>query len=114
VVIVGQNTGHNELLGGHGNNIIHAGPNGDVIWGDFEPSGDPTTQVNHLYGGPGNDIIYAAHGTNYIWAGGGSDIIHAHFGGGTIHCQSGSAHVFISHLSRHHYKLFGCHWITYD
>jgi hypothetical protein len=26
--------GHNELLGGHGDDSIHAGPWGDVIWGD--------------------------------------------------------------------------------
>jgi hypothetical protein len=114
VVIVGNNTGHNELLGGDGSNIIHAGPNGDVIWGDFEPTGDPTTQVNYLYGGPGNDIIYAAHGASYIWTGGGSDIVHATWGYGAIHCQSATVDVDISHSARHRYKLFGCHDITYD
>jgi hypothetical protein len=114
VVLVGPEPAHNELLGGHGNNTIHAGPDGDVIWGDFKPSGDPSTQVDYLYGGPGNDIIYAAHGTNHIWTGGGADIVHAHFGHGEIHCQSGAVHLYISHLSRPRYKLFGCRWITYD
>ena len=53
--LVPANIGHNLLLGGNGNNVIHAGPAGDVIWGDYKPSGDPTSQVNHLYGGPGTD-----------------------------------------------------------
>lgn len=105
--------GHNELLGGHGDNTIYAGPSGDVIWGDYKPSGDPTTQVNHLYGGPGDDFIYAAHGTNYIWTGGGTDVVHAHFGGGEIHCDSPTVTVYLSHMSRPHYKLFGCEHISY-
>ena len=105
--------GHNELLGGHGDNTIYAGSSGDVIWGDYKPSGDPVTQVNHLYGGAGDDIIYAAHGTNLIWTGGGRDIVHAHFGGGEIHCDSPTVTVFLSRMSRPHYKLFGCNHISY-
>jgi len=105
--------GHNELLGGHGNNVIHAGPHGDVIWGDYKPRGDPLTQVNHLYGGRGKDFIYAAHGSNYIWTGGGRDVVHAHFGRGAIHCQSPTVTVYLSHLNRHRYRLFGCRHISY-
>ena len=51
--LVPANIGHNELLGGHGNDVIHAGPAGDVIWGDYKPSGQPTTQVDTLVGGAG-------------------------------------------------------------
>src|SRR3954454_18631083 len=29
---------HNELHGGHGSATTHAGPWGDVIWGDYKPS----------------------------------------------------------------------------
>ncbi len=43
--------GHNELLGGHGNDTIFAGPQGDVIWGDYKPSGQPSSQVDRLTGG---------------------------------------------------------------
>ena len=32
---------HNELLGGHGNDAITGGDVGDVIWGDYKPSGQP-------------------------------------------------------------------------
>ncbi len=104
---------HNELLGGHGNNTIHAGPNGDVIWGDYKPSGWRPTQVNHLYGGPGNDVIYAAHGTSYIYTGRGHDVVHAHFGRGVIHCGSPTDIVYLSHRSRKRYKLVGCRIISY-
>ena len=110
---VSRHARHNELLGGHGNDRIHAGPWGDVIWGDYKPSGQPETQVDHLYGGPGKDFIYASHGTNVIRTGGGRDVIHAHFGRGTITCGSGHPIVYISHRSRPHYRLRGCHRISY-
>jgi hypothetical protein len=113
ITIVPATIGHNELLGGHGNNVIHAGPAGDVIWGDYKPTGGSAAQVNYLYGGAGNDFIYASHGTNYIWTGGGRDIVHAHFGGGEIHCDSSTVTVYLSHMSRRHYRLFGCRHISY-
>jgi hypothetical protein len=105
--------GHNELLGGHGNDAIHAGPAGDVIWGDFRPCCQPTRQVDHLYGGPGDDHIYASHGRNYIYTGGGRDLIHAHFGRGEIHCESPRVLVYLSHRSRADYRLFGCEHTSY-
>jgi hypothetical protein len=111
--LVPANIGHNELLGGHGDDIIYAGPNGDVIWGDYKPCCQPTTQVDHLYGGPGNDFIYASHGTDYIYSGGGNDVVHAHFGHGEIHCQSATVRVFLTHKSRHLYKLFGPCRVSY-
>src|SRR5262245_14686058 len=64
--VVSGRPGHNELLGGHGNDTIHAGPWGDVIWGDYKPSHQPREQFDHLWGGPGADYIYASHGHNAI------------------------------------------------
>jgi len=104
---------HNELLGGHGNDTIYAGPNGDVIWGDYKPAGQPTTQVDALYGGAGADFIYASHGTNQIFTGTGRDTVHAHFGRGAIHCGSPAAVVYISRRSRPGYTLFGCPNVSY-
>ncbi|MEA2385044.1 MAG: hypothetical protein QOH72_5015 [Solirubrobacteraceae bacterium] len=104
---------HNELLGGHGNDTIYAGPDGDVIWGDYKPAGQPTTQVDVLYGGAGADFIYAAHGTNQIFTGTGRDTVHAHFGRGEIHCGSPDAVVYLSRRSRPGYKLFGCPTVSY-
>ena len=113
--LTGRPNKHNELLGGHGDDTITAGQVGDVIWGDYKPCCQPTTQVDHLYGGPGNDFIYASHGINFIHTGGGRDIVHAHFGsrGGEIHCESPRVLVYLSHRSRPHYKLYGCHDISY-
>jgi hypothetical protein len=114
ITVVPSNIGHNELLGGHGDDTIHAGPAGDVIWGDYKPCCQPTAQVDQLYGGPGDDFLYASHGLNYIHTGGGHDVVHAHFGrGGEIHCDSTDVLVYLSHRSRRHYHLFGCKRISY-
>lgn len=110
--VVPDDIGHNELLGGHGSDVIHAGPAGDVIWGDYKPSGQPTSQVDTIYGGPGRDVIYASHGTNLIYSGGGPDVIHAHFGGGEIHCSPQTL-LYLSRKSRKGYRLYGCKRISY-
>jgi hypothetical protein len=104
---------NDELLGGHGSDTIYAGRVGDVLWGDYKPGGQPTSQVDRIDGGAGKDFIYASHGTNFISGGGGADQIHAHFGHGTITCASGKATVFLSHASRKRYTLRGCKKISY-
>jgi len=106
--------GHNELLGGHGSDTIHAGPHGDVIWADYKPCCQPTKQVDRLFGGPGNDFIYAGHGRDSIWSGGGRDVVHAHFGHGAIHCQSGQVTVFMTRQTRHRWHLFGPCRVSYS
>jgi hypothetical protein len=112
--LTGRPNAHNELLGGHGSDTIVAGQVGDVIWGDYKPCCQPTTQVDHLYGGPGRDHIYASHGINTIRTGGGRDVVHAHFGrGGEIHCESANVMLYISHRSRKRYRLYGCKRISY-
>jgi hypothetical protein len=104
---------HNELLGGHGDDVIRAGKVGDVLWGDYKPGGQPTSQRDVIHGGPGKDFIYASHGHNDIWSHGGADQIHVHFGRGTVHCANSKPTVFISHKARKHYKLRGCKHISY-
>ena len=105
--------GHNELLGGHGSDTIHAGPWGDVIWGDYKPSGQPTRQHDELWGGPGRDHIYASHGKNAIRAGGGDDWIKAHFGSGSIDCGPGNDLLFISRRAQRHFSITGCERISH-
>jgi hemolysin type calcium-binding protein len=105
--------GHNELLGGHGSDTIHAGPWGDVIWGDYKPSGQPTRQHDVLFGGPGRDHIYASHGKNAIRAGGGNDWIKAHFGYGLVNCGAGTDILFISRRAQKHYKIRNCERISH-
>jgi hypothetical protein len=108
-----QTSRHNELLGGHGNDIITAGNAGDVLWGDYKPSGQPITQNDVLQGGAGRDFIYASHGRNTIDTGGGNDVVHAHFGYGSITCHSPGTIVFLSRRSRPGYQLSGCRHISY-
>jgi Ca2+-binding RTX toxin-like protein len=104
---------HNELLGGHGDDTIAAGDIGDVLWGDYKPSGQPATQKDVITGGPGKDHIYASHGTNTIVTNGGADQVHAHYGRGTITCATKKPLIFLSHRSKPHYKLKGCPRITF-
>jgi hypothetical protein len=105
--------GHNELLGGHGDDVIYAGPQGDVLWGDYKPSGQPTTQVDRIFGGNGHDIIFASHGTNFIAAGGGDDWIKAHFGHGVIDCGGGRDILYISRRAQKSYKISHCETISH-
>jgi hypothetical protein len=98
---------HNELLGGHGNDTIFAGPFGDVIWGDFIPGG-PSTQIDRLTGGAGRDFIYGSKGTNYIDAGPGNDFIKSRYGGGRIDCGPGRDILYTSRRYRKNYKIVNC------
>ncbi len=104
---------HNELLGGNGNDTIIGGDAGDVLWGDYLPGNQPTTQVDTITAGAGNDFIYASHGTNIISTGAGKNVVHAHFGRGRITCGSSSDIVYLSHKSKPDYKLIGCKHISF-
>jgi hypothetical protein len=104
---------HNELLGGHGSDRIFGRDEGDVIWGDYKPCCQPTTQVDRLYGRGGRDHIYASHGKNHIWGGAGNDKIHGHFGRGEIRCGRGYDVVFMSHKGRRGWHLSGCEHVSY-
>jgi hypothetical protein len=107
--VITSRPGHSRLLGGHGNDTLHASPWGDVLWGDYKPSGQPGSQHDRLFGGAGPDFIYASHGYNYIRGGRGSDAIHAHFGYGTIDCGPGKDVVYVAkHKKRRWRQLRNC------
>lgn len=112
-----QATGaHHRLYGGHGNDTIHAGDNGDVIWGDYKPSGQPTSQRDELTGGAGPDFIYPSHGRNVVVAGDGNDVIHGRFGRGKIDCGPGRDIVYVHPRkrkgSKKAYKLTNCEVVS--
>jgi hypothetical protein len=117
-VVVPHRARHNELLGAHGDDTIHAGPYGDVIWGDYKAPADgdtaqPSDQRDHLYGGAGRDFIYASHGRNVTPTGGGPEVVHAHFRHGSITCDGGDVTVFLSRQSLRRYELHGCRRISF-
>jgi RTX calcium-binding nonapeptide repeat (4 copies) len=104
-----------ELLGGHGDDVIRGGPAGDVIWGDFWPCCQPAGQSDYLSGGDGNDFLYASHGRNAIDGGSGNDVIHAHFGqGGSIDCGSGYDVLYVSHRTKPRYSRRDCERISFS
>ena len=104
---VGDRIVHNELLGGHGNDTIFAGPGGDVLWADFMPGG-PKRQRDRITGGAGRDFIYGGPGRNIIKAGPGDDFIKSRYGRGRINCGSGNDIVYTSRRYRSRYSFRGC------
>ena len=111
--VMTRRAGHNKLLGGHGSDTIYAGPWGDVIWGDYKPSGQPGSQHDRIYGGNGRDHIYASHGRNTIRAGGGNDWLKAHWGRGFIDCGGGRDLLYISRRNKPKYKIRNCERISH-
>src|SRR4051794_27265313 len=69
---------HNELLGGHGNDTLRGGRVGDVLWGDYKPGTQPTSQVDRIYGGAGKDFIFPRHRTKPLYAPRGAGQNHLH------------------------------------
>jgi RTX calcium-binding nonapeptide repeat (4 copies) len=102
-----------ELLGGHDSDTLYGLARADVLWGDYKPSGQGTSQYDRMYGGDGADFIYASHGRNAIFAGAGNDTIHAHYGRGSIDCGSGRDTLFISHRSKPGYTIRHCEKISF-
>lgn len=102
---------HNELLGGHGNDTIHAGPHGDVLWGDFVPGG-PSTQRDTLIGGAGRDFIYGSKGRNVIAAGPGDDFVKSRYGSGRVDCGEGNDVLYTSRRYRKRYTIRRCERVT--
>lgn len=103
---------HSELLGGHGSDTLNAGPYGDVLWGDYKPSGQPSTQHDRIFGGNGKDFVYASHGNNTIATGGGPDIVRARFGNGIIDCGGGTDTVFVSQRVGSGYTIRNCERVS--
>jgi hypothetical protein len=112
-VLTGVSGQHNYLLGGYGNDTIYGGDSGDVIWGDFHPSGE-STQTAIIHAGNGKNYIYANDTVNYVWTGTNPlTVVHAHEDSGVIHCQNPHQTVYTSHHALPHYKLDGCKHISF-
>lgn len=113
-VLSGVNGRHNYLLGGYGDDTIYGGNSGDVIWGDYHPSGWPGHQTAVIHAGNGKNFIYANDTVNYVWTGTHpGTVVHAHEGSGVIHCENPQIIVFTSHHALPRYKLHGCRRISF-
>jgi RTX calcium-binding nonapeptide repeat (4 copies) len=108
--IVGLLHVHNWLLGGYGDDTIYAGDQGDVIWGDYHPEGQPESQRDYLHGGSGNDWIYSSHGYNEIWTGAGNDHLALVYGHGVVFCDGSGLKTFVMRYlpQNRPWKLVGC------
>jgi len=105
---------HNELLGGFGDDTIYGGEAGDVIWGDYHPSGWPMYQTAVIHAGNGKNFIYANDTVNYVFTGTNPQtVVHAHEDGGVIHCENPHIVVFTSHHALPHWTLRGCDHISF-
>ena len=112
--ILGVPNLHNWLLGGYGNNTIIGGKVGDVIWSDYQPTGEPGYQAAVIHAGNGRNVIYANDTYNRVWTGTNpKTVVHAHENAGVIHCQNPNILIYTSHGALPHWKLIGCHRISY-
>ncbi len=80
---------NDELLGHGGSDDLAGGAGNDIIWGDWDPTGNYSTQRDVLSGGPGDDWLYTSHGHNTVLGGPGNDYVGAYYGTGTIDCGPG-------------------------
>jgi hypothetical protein len=108
--LVGLKNVHNWLLGGYGNDTIYGGNEGDVIWGDYQPSGQSESEIDRIHAGEGADWIYSSHGFNEIWTGGGADHIALVYGHGIIYCNGKGLKTFVMrYLAQNRpWTLVGC------
>ena len=102
-----------ELLGHHGSDVLDGGGGSDILWGDYDPAGQSTTQHDVIYGGAGNDFIYGSHGHNTIYAGAGNDAISVHYGWGLVDCGPGRDVYHVAKSRRHGYRFRNCEVADY-
>jgi Ca2+-binding RTX toxin-like protein len=102
-----------ELLGHHGNDTLRGGGANDILWGDWDPKGQPTTQSDVIYGGDGTDFIYGSHGRSSIYAGAGNDVISIHYGRGSLDCGPGRDIYHVARTRKKDYKIRNCEKVDY-
>ena len=102
-----------ELLGHHGSDVLRGMGGSDVLWGDWDGKGQPKSQRDRIYGGPGQDFIYGSHGRNRIFGGAGNDAISVHFGRGVVDCGPGRDIYHVARSRKKKYRFKNCEKVDY-
>ena len=102
-----------ELMGHHGSDDLRGYGASDVLWGDYDPKGQPSTQKDVMYGGSGTDFIYGSHGHNRIYAGTGNDVISVHYGRGRVDCGPGRDIYHVARSRKRKYTFINCEKVDY-
>jgi len=80
---------NDELLAHHGSDRLSGAGGNDILWGDYDPRNNSSSQRDYLSGGSGDDWIYPSHGRTTVRGGPGRDYVYAFYGKGTIDCGPG-------------------------
>jgi Ca2+-binding RTX toxin-like protein len=104
---------NDELMGHHTSDRLEGFGGSDVLWGDFDPIGQPPSQVDRIFGGPGNDFIYGSHGRNIIRGGEGNDAISVHYGRGIVDCGPGRDIYHVARSRKKGYRFKNCEKVDY-
>ncbi|HYH58103.1 MAG TPA: hypothetical protein VD790_02620 [Thermoleophilaceae bacterium] len=102
-----------QLMGHHGSDDLRTGDGSDILWGDYDPNNQPTTQKDVMWGGNGTDFIYGSHGHNEIYAGNGNDVISVHYGRGVVNCGPGRDIYHVARSRKSKYKFKNCEKVDY-
>ena len=102
-----------QLMGMHGSDYLSGRGSSDVLWGDADPTGQPASQVDRIYGGGGRDFIYGSHGRNVISGGAGNDAISVHYGRGVVDCGPGRDIYHVARTRRKNYTFRNCEKVDY-
>jgi Ca2+-binding RTX toxin-like protein len=104
---------NDELMGHHTSDVLRGLSGSDVLWGDWDPDGQPAGQVDRIFGGPGTDFIYGSHGRNIIRGGAGNDAISVHYGRGRVDCGPGRDIYHVARSRRRGYRFRNCEKVDY-
>ena len=109
----GKPNNSDELLSWHGSDRLYGLDLADVLWGDHVGTGQPTTQWDRIYGGPGDDFIYSSRGRNTIDAGPDNDAIKIRYGRGVLDCGAGRDIYNVPRSRKRRWKIRNCEKVDY-
>ncbi len=109
----GKPNNSDELLGWHGSDSLYGLDLADVLWADHDGTGQPTTQWDRIYGGPGDDFIYSSRGRNTIDGGPGNDAIKIRYGRGVLDCGAGRDIYNVPRSRKSRWKIRNCEKVDY-